>query len=75
MFNLKLSQTVFISETVHLNDTHRSDTKVQADQLFNEYFYDKFTLQSNYDTPVNLEPGESLDIISVRVISSNYCFR
>ena len=54
------SRSSRIPETVHLGDTFRSNTLDQA-ELFNDYFYNQFTLPSYYNTPVNF--NDELDDI------------
>lgn len=46
------SNTHRIPETVHHNDTFRTDNKGQAD-LFNNFFRDQFSSPSNYDIQIN----------------------
>ena len=41
-----------IPEIVHYNDVFKSDFKGQAD-LFNNFFYEQFSSQSNYDIEIN----------------------
>ena len=50
-----------IPETVHLNNTYRSDTKEQAD-LFNEYFYNQFTAPSKYNVHIDYSDTNSFNI-------------